>query len=80
MDCLYLRETARGQGAGKQLIHEVVKLAKEKNCVNVQWQTPTWNTRAMSFYKRLGTSSKPKVRFFLDRQAIQALSEKEIGL
>ena len=76
MDCLYLKEEARGHGLGEQLVLEVVKLAKEKQCVNVQWQTPTWNTRGIHFYERLGASSKPKVRFFLDHQAIETLSER----
>lgn len=75
MDCLYLKTEARGQGLGENLIREVAGLAKEKNCLNVQWQTPHWNTRAMSFYKRLGAISKNKVRFFLDREAIIKLTE-----
>jgi ribosomal protein S18 acetylase RimI-like enzyme len=78
MDCLYLKEEARGQGLGEKLVLEIVKLAKEKNCVNVQWQTPDWNTEALRFYQRLGASSKPKVRFFLDRKAIQVLRKKEM--
>jgi L-amino acid N-acyltransferase YncA len=77
MDCLYLKAEARGHGLGEKLMGEVAKLATEKNCVNVQWQTPDWNTRAMTFYKRLGATSKNKVRFFLDTKAIFALSERE---
>jgi GNAT superfamily N-acetyltransferase len=74
MDCLYLKEEARGQGLGEKLMYEIAKLAKEKNCVNVQWQTPEWNTRAMNFYGRLEATSKNKVRFFLDRETISRLS------
>jgi ribosomal protein S18 acetylase RimI-like enzyme len=74
MDCLYLKEEARGQGLGEQLVREIAKLAKEKSCVNVQWQTPDWNTRAMNFYERLGATSKNKVRFFLDEATIVKLS------
>jgi ribosomal protein S18 acetylase RimI-like enzyme len=76
MDCLYLKVEARGQGLGEKLIREVAKLAKEKNCVNVQWQTPDWNLRAMNFYKRLGATSKNKVRFFLSHETIATLAEK----
>ena len=67
MDCLYLKEECRGQGLGEKLVTEVAKFAKEKNCVNVQWQTPDWNTRAMHFYHRLGARSKNKIRFFLEQ-------------
>jgi L-amino acid N-acyltransferase YncA len=77
LDCLYLKTEGRGQGLGEKLLHEVATLAKEKNCVNVQWQTPDWNLRAMNFYKRLGATSKNKVRFFLDDKAMLASSEKE---
>jgi ribosomal protein S18 acetylase RimI-like enzyme len=78
MDCLYLKAEARGQGLGEQLLREVAKLAKEKSCVNVQWQTPDWNSKAMNFYKRIGATSKNKVRFFLSRETVAALSEKEM--
>jgi ribosomal protein S18 acetylase RimI-like enzyme len=74
MDCLYLKEEARNQGLGEQLVREVAKLAKEKSCVNVQWQTPDWNLRAMNFYERLGATSKNKVRFFLNQETILRLS------
>jgi GNAT superfamily N-acetyltransferase len=77
MDCLYLKAEARGQGLGEKLLREVATLAKEKNCVNVQWQTPEWNLGAMNFYKRMGATSKNKVRFFLDDKAILALCQKE---
>jgi GNAT superfamily N-acetyltransferase len=79
MDCLYLKAEARGQGLGEKLIREVAKLAREKNCVNVQWQTPDWNSKAMNFYRRLGATSKNKVRFFLSRETLAALGEKEMS-
>jgi ribosomal protein S18 acetylase RimI-like enzyme len=74
MDCLYLKEEVRNQGLGEQLVREIARLAKEKACVNVQWQTPNWNTKAMNFYKRLGATSKNKVRFFLNEEDILRLS------
>jgi ribosomal protein S18 acetylase RimI-like enzyme len=73
-----LKDYSRWQGLGEQLIREVAKLAIEKNCVNVQWQTPDWNLGAMNFYKRLGATSKNKVRFFLSRETLAALDEKEM--
>lgn len=69
MDCLYIREEMRGEGFGPLLIKEIVLLARKHNCVNVQWQTPIWNKRAIQFYQRLGAASQQKVRFFLSRDA-----------
>ncbi|MCX4819308.1 GNAT family N-acetyltransferase [Streptomyces sp. NBC_01142] len=31
----------------------------------VQWQTPSWNEGAITFYDRLGASSKERLRFTL---------------
>jgi hypothetical protein len=40
-------------------------IAREKNCVNIQWQTPVFNKRAIKFYNRIGATGKDKVRFTL---------------
>jgi len=66
MDCLYLDEEARGFGIGKILIEKLKQIAKDKNCINIQWQTPVFNERAIEFYRRIGGTGKNKVRFFLD--------------
>lgn len=34
-------------------------------CEGTQWQTPIFNTRAMKFYERLGTTANDKRRFYL---------------
>ncbi|MDN3675499.1 GNAT family N-acetyltransferase [Flavobacterium branchiarum] len=65
MDCLYLEDTARGFGIGEAIIEKLKQIAIEKNCINIQWQTPTFNTRAVKFYNRIGASGKDKVRFSL---------------
>lgn len=71
MDCLYLREEARGAGLGRHLIKEIARLARQLGCVNVQWQTPVWNTRAISFYRRLRAEGKEKVRFVFSGDALE---------
>ncbi|HYF62799.1 MAG TPA: GNAT family N-acetyltransferase [Herpetosiphonaceae bacterium] len=76
MDCLYLREAVRGAGAGKLLVREIARLARALGCANVQWQTPDWNERAHSFYRRLGAEGKPKVRFCLAGAALAAFDEE----
>jgi len=65
MDCLYLEEEARGFGIGKVLIEKLKQIAKDKNCINIQWQTPEFNVRTIQFYHRIGGTGKEKVRFFL---------------
>ncbi len=65
MDCLYIRSSFRGMGIGSIILARLKALAAEKQCVNVQWQTPDFNTPAIAFYKKNGALSKDKVRFTL---------------
>jgi GNAT superfamily N-acetyltransferase len=65
MDCLYLEPECRGFNIGEVIIKQLLNIAKKHNCVNVQWQTPNFNDRAIKFYKRVGASDKEKVRFFM---------------
>jgi GNAT superfamily N-acetyltransferase len=66
MDCLFLEEEARSFGIGNVLIEKLKQIATEKNCINIQWQTPQFNERAIKFYKRIGANGKDKVRFTLN--------------
>jgi GNAT superfamily N-acetyltransferase len=64
MDCLFLREDARGFNLGEQLMNRIKEEGKKLNCHLVQWQTPKFNERAMKFYDRIGGVSKTKERYF----------------
>lgn len=66
MDCLYLEPSIRGYGIGEVLIEKLKAIALSKNCVNMQWQTPEFNKRAVKFYHRVGASGKEKLRFTLN--------------
>lgn len=66
MDCLFIKDIARGYGIGEKLVKRIQQEAKLLNCFLIQWQTPNFNTRAIKFYKRIGATSKSKERFFLE--------------
>jgi GNAT superfamily N-acetyltransferase len=68
MDCLYLESEYRGFKIGEALMLQLVEIAKAHNCINIQWQTPDFNERAIKFYKRIGAVGKNKMRFFMDTQ------------
>ncbi|MFP4090114.1 MAG: GNAT family N-acetyltransferase [Cyclobacteriaceae bacterium] len=63
LDCLYLEEDYRGWGIGEAMIKKLQVIAKEKACVNMQWQTPVFNQGAIRFYKKIGDEVKDKARF-----------------
>ncbi|MFD2034542.1 GNAT family N-acetyltransferase [Belliella marina] len=65
MDCLYLNESIRSKGIGTEIMKRIQVVAKEKNCVNIQWQTPEFNALAIKFYVGLGSTGKQKMRFFM---------------
>ncbi|MBD0788299.1 GNAT family N-acetyltransferase [Vibrio sp. Y2-5] len=64
LDCLYLRPEARGKGLGKAMLMKASEFAEELSLLEIQWQTPTSNTNAIGFYRRLGAIDKEKQRFF----------------
>lgn len=64
VDCLFLKENARGNGTGKQIMELIKSYSKEQGCPIIQWQTPGFNIRAIKFYTLLGAERKNKKRFF----------------
>lgn len=65
MDCLYLEPQFRGYGIGKVIINKLKDIAMHRACVNIQWQTPDFNEKAIGFYKKIGAVGKGKIRFSL---------------
>lgn len=66
MDCIFLKEYARGLGLGGKIIYRIQEEGKKMGCTLIQWQTPNFNTRAIKFYKRIGAVPKLKERFFMN--------------
>ncbi|WP_438423396.1 GNAT family N-acetyltransferase [Aquimarina macrocephali] len=64
LDCLYLKEETRGKGIGVKIMAIVREYAVSQNCSIIQWQTPDFNIDAITFYKKIGSKSKAKERFF----------------
>lgn len=66
LDCLYLEPAFRGKKIGEVIFEKLKEIASINGCESIQWQTPTFNKRAIQFYNRMGGKSKDKVRFFFD--------------
>ncbi|WP_328527334.1 GNAT family N-acetyltransferase [Nocardioides sp. NBC_00368] len=65
LDCLFLRESTRGRGAGRLLMQAVEAEAHAAGAGELQWQTPEWNDGAIRFYRRTGAREAAKARFTL---------------
>ncbi|VAX37002.1 hypothetical protein MNBD_UNCLBAC01-1449 [hydrothermal vent metagenome] len=63
LDCLFLKESVRGQNIGHKIMCEIKEYANIQNCKIIQWQTPVFNEKAIKFYEKNGAISKTKERF-----------------
>ena len=52
LEDLIVTEAERGNGVGKLLFDEVLKVAKKTNCTGMMWQVLDWNEPAINFYKK----------------------------
>lgn len=51
---LFVREEARGLGAGKALIARLTDIAAQRGCCRIDVNVLDWNDRARAFYSALG--------------------------
>jgi GNAT superfamily N-acetyltransferase len=54
LEDIYVRESLRGQGIGKQLLAAVAKVAVSRECGRLEWSVLDWNQPAIDFYEALG--------------------------
>jgi GNAT superfamily N-acetyltransferase len=54
LEDLFVREDARGQGVGRQLLSHLASLAVERGWGRMEWAVLDWNEPAIGFYRRLG--------------------------
>lgn len=67
MDCLFLKAELRRQGLGSRLLNTLTTFAAERQCSEIQWQTPPDNQTGIDFYQHIGAESLPKQRFTLQK-------------
>jgi GNAT superfamily N-acetyltransferase len=70
---VYVEPSARGQGLGKALLHQIVRLARERGCRRCDWIVLDWNKRAKQFYRSLG--ARPLRDWTLYRMDEAAMNE-----
>ncbi len=66
LDCLFVREVSRGRSVGRELLGAVIQAAREQGADRLEWQTPTWNERAIAFYYRQNAEGQQKMRFCIE--------------
>lgn len=66
LDCLYLEPEYRGKKIGERVFDKLLEIAKTNQCLNIQFQTPVFNVKAIKFYKKIGAEGREKIRFCKD--------------
>jgi GNAT superfamily N-acetyltransferase len=57
LEDLYVRESRRGEGAGKALLARLAQIALENDCGRMEWSVLDWNAPSIAFYKALGAQA-----------------------
>jgi len=54
LEDFYVRESARGTGAGTALIRELARICHDRGYARMDWSVLDWNEPSIGFYRALG--------------------------
>jgi GNAT superfamily N-acetyltransferase len=78
MEDIYVEPGARGRGLGRALLIEVLRIARERECVRCEWIVLDWNERAKNFYESIGARPlEDWVLYRIDEESVKRLLQKE---
>jgi GNAT superfamily N-acetyltransferase len=62
LEDLYVKQSHRGKGYGRQMLVALAQLALERQCGRFEWSVLDWNEPAINFYKGMGAELLPDWR------------------
>jgi GNAT superfamily N-acetyltransferase len=62
LEDLYVKQSCRGKGYGRQMLVKLAQLAEERQCGRFEWSVLDWNTNAIAFYQGMGAELLPDWR------------------
>jgi GNAT superfamily N-acetyltransferase len=75
LEDLFVAPAVRGKGYGKALLVRLAEIAKERDCVRMEWAVLDWNEPAIQFYRKLGARPNDDWTIFrLTRDGIAQLA------
>ncbi len=72
LEDLFVVESHRSRGIGRQLLTRLAAIATERGCGRLEWSVLNWNQDAIGFYERLG--ARPNSEWTVYRLAGDALT------
>jgi GNAT superfamily N-acetyltransferase len=77
LEDIIVTESERGKGIGKKLFDRTLQHAIDSECSGMMWQVLDWNTPAIEFYQKYGSSlSSEWINCSLEREQIEELIRK----
>lgn len=77
LEDLYIDDSHRGKGYGKQVLAYLAKHAKKNNCARFEWSVLDWIRPSVEFYKSLGAKPlREWLLFRLDEENLDKLAEQ----
>jgi GNAT superfamily N-acetyltransferase len=62
LEDLYVKQSCRGKGYGKQMLVALAQLVVERDCGRFEWSVLDWNANAIKFYEGMGATVMPDWR------------------
>jgi GNAT superfamily N-acetyltransferase len=62
LEDLYVMQSCRGKGYGRQMLGALARIAVERQCGRFEWSVLDWNVNAIEFYKGVGAELLPDWR------------------
>ncbi len=62
LEDLYVKQSCRGKGYGRQMLVKLAQLAVERDCGRFEWSVLDWNSAAIDFYQGMGAELLPDWR------------------
>ena len=77
LEDLYVRQSHRGKGYGKQMLTRLAQIAVERQCGRFEWSVLDWNAPAIGFYQQMGADILPDWRICrVTGDSLAALAER----
>lgn len=78
LEDLYVKQSQRGKGYGRQMLVALARIAKERDCGRFEWSVLDWNAPAIAFYEGVGAEVMPEWRICrVAGEALTALASGE---
>ena len=74
---LFVRESARGTGAGTALLEELAQICRDRGYARMEWVVLDWNEPSIGFYRALGAEHMDEWQVYrLTGPALAALGQE----